>query len=263
MDMNQLLSQDFSVLISPYNWLIPSFILAVFLKTAFVKDVFAKLYVNLALKFLLNKQYYTVFKQVNLATGMGIIHIEHLIVSQYGLFVLKTLTTKASVFNHSRSGVWLQSVNEFAPIPHSPDLTEHYSHALHAALEIDPDKVFSIFILAGRSTPKTAMPHNIVQPSRCTLFIKHKTQIILSKDEVLTICEKIQTEQLTPVINYDNDHIKHIKVLVENKPQPHDILCPKCGKKMILRTARRDNNQGKQFLGCSDYPKCTMVRQLV
>ena len=33
-------------------------------------------------------------------------------------------------------------------------------------------------------------------------------------------------------------------------------LCPGCGSPMVLRTARRGRNQGKQFWGCTRYPKC-------
>lgn len=32
--------------------------------------------------------------------------------------------------------------------------------------------------------------------------------------------------------------------------------CPKCGSEMILRTAKRGDNQGGKFWGCSRYPKC-------
>ena len=32
--------------------------------------------------------------------------------------------------------------------------------------------------------------------------------------------------------------------------------CPKCGSEMILRTAKRGDRKGKQFYGCSKYPKC-------
>lgn len=32
--------------------------------------------------------------------------------------------------------------------------------------------------------------------------------------------------------------------------------CPKCGGEMILRTAKRGDNQGGKFWGCSGYPKC-------
>lgn len=33
-------------------------------------------------------------------------------------------------------------------------------------------------------------------------------------------------------------------------------LCPRCGAPMILRTAKKGANAGKQFYGCSTYPKC-------
>jgi predicted RNA-binding Zn-ribbon protein involved in translation (DUF1610 family) len=32
--------------------------------------------------------------------------------------------------------------------------------------------------------------------------------------------------------------------------------CPKCGSEMILRTAKRGDNQGGKFWGCSKYPEC-------
>jgi len=32
--------------------------------------------------------------------------------------------------------------------------------------------------------------------------------------------------------------------------------CPKCGRKMILRTARQGRYAGRQFWGCSGYPNC-------
>lgn len=36
--------------------------------------------------------------------------------------------------------------------------------------------------------------------------------------------------------------------------------CPTCGKPMVLRTARKGLNSGKQFWGCSGYPECRMTR---
>jgi len=35
-----------------------------------------------------------------------------------------------------------------------------------------------------------------------------------------------------------------------------DLLCPLCNSKMVLRTARRGENAGKQFWGCCEFPKC-------
>lgn len=35
--------------------------------------------------------------------------------------------------------------------------------------------------------------------------------------------------------------------------------CPKCGKPMVLRTAKTGKNEGNQFWGCSGYPECKGV----
>jgi predicted RNA-binding Zn-ribbon protein involved in translation (DUF1610 family) len=39
-------------------------------------------------------------------------------------------------------------------------------------------------------------------------------------------------------------------------------FCPKCGQQMVLRTAQRGSNAGKQFYGCPNYPRCKIVISL-
>ena len=34
-------------------------------------------------------------------------------------------------------------------------------------------------------------------------------------------------------------------------------VCPHCGGKLVMRVAKKGSHQGKRFLGCSNYPKCT------
>lgn len=38
--------------------------------------------------------------------------------------------------------------------------------------------------------------------------------------------------------------------------------CPLCGKPMLRRVQKKGQMQGREFWGCSDYPRCTGVRQL-
>ena len=37
--------------------------------------------------------------------------------------------------------------------------------------------------------------------------------------------------------------------------------CPKCGRPMVRRTARRGANAGSEFWGCSEYPRCRGIVQ--
>jgi four helix bundle suffix protein len=38
--------------------------------------------------------------------------------------------------------------------------------------------------------------------------------------------------------------------------------CPLCGQAMVVRTARKGEHAGSQFLGCSGYPECKGTRKL-
>ena len=36
-------------------------------------------------------------------------------------------------------------------------------------------------------------------------------------------------------------------------------ICAKCGASMILRKAKKGNNTGNEFWGCSTFPKCRNI----
>ena len=40
------------------------------------------------------------------------------------------------------------------------------------------------------------------------------------------------------------------------------LLCPQCGSKLVLRTAKKGENAGNQFYGCSAFPKCRYVQNV-
>lgn len=45
-------------------------------------------------------------------------------------------------------------------------------------------------------------------------------------------------------------------------PVDNEKLCPKCGGKLILRTAKRGDYAGSQFYGCENYPKCKFIENI-
>jgi len=38
--------------------------------------------------------------------------------------------------------------------------------------------------------------------------------------------------------------------------------CPRCGSSLILRTAKKGDNKGNQFYGCSNFPKCRYIQAI-
>ncbi len=41
-----------------------------------------------------------------------------------------------------------------------------------------------------------------------------------------------------------------------------ELICPRCGSKLVLRTAQKGDNAGNQFYGCSAFPKCRYVKNV-
>ncbi len=65
-----------------------------------------------------------------------------------------------------------------------------------------------------------------------------------------------------PVVT-DKPLFAELKPLTAEKleTQPEKV-CPKCGSKLIIRTAKKGDNAGNQFYGCSGYPKCRYIENL-
>jgi predicted RNA-binding Zn-ribbon protein involved in translation (DUF1610 family) len=61
--------------------------------------------------------------------------------------------------------------------------------------------------------------------------------------------------------NTVNNEEAPVTVTITNKTdeEPSEMICPKCGSKLVLRTARKGGNM---FYGCSAFPKCRYVKNV-
>lgn len=47
---------------------------------------------------------------------------------------------------------------------------------------------------------------------------------------------------------------------IQPRNRLNENVCPQCGAKMVLRTAKKGQNAGEKFWGCSAYPKCRTTK---
>jgi restriction system protein len=261
MDLTSIFIQAFAPLLASYWWLVLLLIILSLLKTPIMKGRVGEFQVNVLAKLFLDKQIYTLFKNVTLPTEDGTTQIDHVIVSGFGVFVIETKNMKGWIFGSPQQEFWTQKIYRHTSKFQNP-LRQNYKHTktLESALGIGEDKLFSLVVFIGDSEFKTPMPEQVVYAGDYIRFIKSKQQPILSDSEVREICHKIETGRLKPSLKTHLDHVNHVKTIVEQKQQQIDNDCPRCGKPMVLRTARSGDNPGNQFWGCSGYPKCRTVR---
>lgn len=258
--------QPLTSLITQFWWLFLVLVLLGLLKSPVIKGVLGEFQVNLAYKLFLDKRTYSLFKNVTLTTeGTGTTQIDHIIVSRYGVFVIETKNMKGWIFGSPQQKMWTQTLYRHKTQFQNP-LHQNYKHVktLQAALQLEDRQIFSLVVFVGDGTFKSAMPDNVVYIGGYIRYIKSQTDIVLADTDVVAICAKILSERLSPSLRTHSNHVKHVKTLVEQKQQRNnqDNACPRCGSAMVVRTTKSGTNQGKTFFGCSNYPRCRMVKQI-
>ena len=84
----------FITIIVKYWYFIPIFIFLLFLKTSFFKGFIGEVIINIVSTLFLDKKKYHLIKNVTLPTEEGSTQIDHIIVSEYGIFVVETKNMK-------------------------------------------------------------------------------------------------------------------------------------------------------------------------
>jgi predicted RNA-binding Zn-ribbon protein involved in translation (DUF1610 family) len=254
MDFTSIITQVISML----WYLVPIGILVAILKSAWFKGVAGEFIVNLSAKLFLDEEEYHLIKNVTLPTEDGSTQIDHVIVSKYGVFVVETKNIKGWIFGSPNQKYWTQQIYKHKNKFQNP-LHQNYKHTqvLGDLLSLDANQMFSVVVFVGDSTFKTEMPENVTYGKGYIRFIKSKKQPVLSDAEMESIKRKIETGKLTPSFKTSREHVKHVKTIVMGKENYQQ--CPKCGSAMIMRKVKKGKNVGKEFWGCSKFPKCRGV----
>jgi len=240
-------------------YLIPLFIFATVVQSAWFKGVMGEFIINVLAQWRLDKEQYHLIKNVTLPTDNGTTQIDHIIVSLYGVFVVETKNMKGWIFGSPHQKMWTQQIYKHKNKFQNP-LHQNYKHTktIEALLELEASQVHSVIVFIGDSTFKTSLPNNVTYGMGYIRYIKSKTDTVLSELEKNKIIEIIQDGRLKASFKTDREHVGHVKEIIAEKENKQ--RCPKCGNEMVIRETKKGENKGKQFWGCSTFPKCRTMK---
>lgn len=84
-------------------------------------------------------------------------------------------------------------------------------------------------------------------------FMKHSSP---NKSDYAKKYEELLAEKTVDELQSDE---KYMPPELRQAAQATDKKCPRCGSPLVLRTTRKGENAGKQFWGCSTFPKCRFI----
>lgn len=263
-------------------YLLPLLLIATLIKTPWFKGMIGEAFINLGIWLFLDKREYHLLKNVTLPTPQGTTQIDHVIVSRFGLFVIETKNIKGWIFGNPAHKSWTQQLYRRRHTFQNP-LRQNYLHlmTLKSLLGLADHQLHSIIYFIGDCTFKTPMPDNVMNRGLIR-YIKGKTTPVLTPAEVTRVIDTIQRGRLAANWQTHKQHVAQLKARHSEVPQPPlsvaaipvvnqvvnaaptitesltkpNPLCPRCGNQMVLRTAKRGDNKGNQFWGCSGYSAC-------
>jgi len=225
-----------------------------FFKSPWFKGFAGEMMVHFSAKIHLNKDKYHVLRNVTLPTIDGTTQIDHIIVSQYGVFVIETKNMKGWIFGGARQKTWTQKIFKYTKKFQNP-LHQNYKHVetLKSLLELTDQQIFSVVAFVGNSTFKTEMPNNVINVPGLIRYIKSKDRQVILSTDVPMIVSKIEAERLAPSRETTKAHIKHVKNIIEEKQTRHS--CPRNDSPMAVRNVKNNANRRQPIPEYSRAPK--------
>lgn len=194
--------------------LIPVGGIVVIFRTSCVKGFVGEMLVKLAAKLFLDEQRYRRFDNVTLPTQDGSTQIDHIIVSEFGIFVIETKNLRGWIFGSEKEPYWTQQLYG-RKIKFQNPLRQNYKHlkTLAAVLAIEQGCLHSLIVFTGGSSFKTPMPENVTCGSGFVDYVKRQTLRVLTAEQAFSIAQTIEDRRLPPSLKTARAHARHARAI--------------------------------------------------
>lgn len=260
MDFSPMVSEAVKVLWWVLWWVVAAAFVAVFIRSPWFKGIIGETLVRIVARLRLPARTYHRLHDVTLSTEDGTTQVDHVFVSRFGIFVVETKNMRGWIFGGESQPRWTQKIFGKTFSFQNP-LRQNHKHvkALEALLDVPPEAIRSVVVFAGESTFKSPMPANVCRGGAFIGYIRSFQKPVLSGAQVQCAIERLESARLEATGETRRRHVQGLKDRLEPSEERR---CPECGGSMLLRTARRGAKAGKQFWGCSSFPRCRATQDL-
>lgn len=218
----------------------------------------------------------------------GTSEIDVLFITQKGMFVIESKNYSGWIFGDEASQYWTAMLPNRQKNRFYNPISQNRTHIKWLKNFLKEDvPTYSLIVFSERCKIKkmqvrSADVHVLNRDALPTIVreIWSSTQDVLTEVDIERLYSRLQP--LTEVTREEKqEHVDHIRkrygmpeqnqrvfrsqepeVTAEETVKNTTPVCPRCGEKLILRTAKKGANAGNQFWGCSNYPKCRYIENI-
>ncbi|MCI5744722.1 MAG: NERD domain-containing protein [Erysipelotrichaceae bacterium] len=175
--------------------------------------------------------------------------IDHIEIRQNGIFCIETKNYIGWIFGSENQDKWTQTLYNGEKHQFINPLKQNKSHIYHMSQVLNKKyKINSVVVMVQNNANKVDCP-NVVNLDDLKSYLKNFNDgTNYSIEEMDEIYNKLLAANN---IMKNKEHVQNIK---QTQAEIKEGICPRCGGKLIERNGKYGN-----FLGCSNYPKCTFI----
>jgi hypothetical protein len=201
----------------------------------------------------LDKKKYRTINDLIIRAGGESTQIDHIVVSNFGIFVIETKNYNGWITGYESGNYWKQKLyKENHNFQNPIKQNEYHIKLLKSALKLFSEvPYYPIVSFASEADIRVETNEDVVHEEFLLKTIRSYNAEVISDDLKNDIFDSLKTIKMANK-NYAKEHIKNIKNKKDKiKSEIKNNICPKCGSPLKKR-----NGKYGSFLGCSNYPRC-------
>lgn len=183
---------------------------------------------------------YKLLSNLLLKTEQGFEHIDHLVISPYGLFILEVNNLTGIILGEETDSNWHQAITwRVKTFPNPLFENQNHIEVLRAWIQLDEAlPIYSYVTFSRRCELKVISGSVFYDTDILTVILKHAQQEVLNEAEVLAIYTQIEQVNILDA-NIRNEYAARLrKQRLLQRPKYGDIRCITCQRAVSERTAR-------------------------
>lgn len=214
-------------------------------------------YVRRKLNKLPKRKYFKINNLLLKLNNKDTTEIDHIVVSRHGLFIIETKGYVGKINGKHWENTWTCS-RAFKKNKFYNPIKQNYKH-IQAIKELTGSKnipIISIVVFPDKSTLRIDRGDNIVINRRIlNKTIKKFRKKPLSKKQAQELYALLKKKNSNNTYN-KRKHIKNVNEKVKNNKKTSVNRCPICNGELVIKL----NKDMKNYISCSNYPKCKYTR---
>ena len=203
----------------------------------------------------LPKDRYQVINDLLLRTSSGsTTQIDHIVISQYGIFVIETKFYKGWIYGGENSEFWTQNIYGNKYTLRNPILQNAgHVRALRQLLKDYGDIPFiPIVAFSRQATLGVSSGTPVIYRNQIRKVIGQFKEKRIAPDALTGIYNKLIESNIPDSKESRREHIRNVRSYEDRRNiAVASGKCPRCGGNLVLRHGKYGS-----FYGCSNYPRC-------